>query len=78
MTLDLSSFDTRKVADMYFMFESCRELKTIYVGDGCNLLLVTCNLYSLSVILVDLSVKCVHRIRIKSRTFAAEKTVKYR
>ena len=31
-TLDLSSFDTRNVTDMYRMFDSDRKLTTIYKG----------------------------------------------
>ena len=34
--LDLSGFDTHNVGDMTRMFAECKNLKTIYVGDGWN------------------------------------------
>uniref|UniRef100_UPI003FEDDD11 BspA family leucine-rich repeat surface protein n=1 Tax=Prevotella sp. TaxID=59823 RepID=UPI003FEDDD11 len=31
--LDLSSFNTKKVTDMFYMFQGCSNLATIYVSD---------------------------------------------
>ena len=36
-SLDLSSFDTRKVLGMAFMFQECDSLKTIYASDNWNM-----------------------------------------
>ena len=33
-SLDVSSFNTANVSDMSYMFEACRALSVIYVGDG--------------------------------------------
>ena len=40
-TLDLSSFNTDKVTDMWWMFNDCQRLKTIYVGDDWSTAAVT-------------------------------------
>ena len=40
-TLDLSSFNTANVTNMSYMLESCRELTTVYVGDGWSTTNVT-------------------------------------
>ena len=40
-TLDLSNFDTRKVTNMDWMFGSCYNLKTIYVGENWSTKSVT-------------------------------------
>ena len=40
-TLDLSSFNTANVTNMSYMLESCRELTTVYAGDGWSTANVT-------------------------------------
>ena len=39
--LDLSSFDTKNVTDMWYMFYTDNNLQTIYVGEGWNVDKVT-------------------------------------
>jgi surface protein len=40
-SLDLSSFNTAKVTDMGYMFDFCRNLETIYVGNDWSTAAVT-------------------------------------
>ena len=40
-SLDLSSFNTAKVTDMSYMFDFCRNLVTVYVGDEWSTTAVT-------------------------------------
>ena len=40
-SLDLSGFHTENVTDMAYMFRYCETLKTIYVGNGWNIINVT-------------------------------------
>ena len=43
--LDLSNFDTSKVTDMAYMFNSCFKLKTIYVSNIFDISNVTSSKY---------------------------------